>query len=279
MFEYQKAVLGLPPGERAERDLSWLDTSRAMDLSADGRLLLFHESGQGGGRTGAVYLRKTDGVSPPVRLGEGFAVALSPDQKWALTFRTESPSELFAVPTGPGEPKVLHGGTVAYENWGRWFADGQRILVEGYYAPAGSARSFVQGLDGPPRPITPDGVVGTDVSPDGRFVAALDPDKKIALYPVDGGDPRVVPGPPEQGELGRFDAEGRSIYVTEFDGRVARIFRRDIASGRREPWKEIPLADPAGVSLVEPIIAADGASYVYTAHRTLSALYTVEGLR
>jgi hypothetical protein len=89
----------------------------------------------------------------------------------------------------------------------------------------------------------------------------------------------VVPGPPEPGELGRFGADGRWIYTTEFDGRVARIYRRDLASGRREPWKEIVPDDPAGVWLVQPIFTPDGASYVYTTHRNLAALYLVEGLR
>ncbi|MGH9317795.1 MAG: protein kinase domain-containing protein, partial [Thermoanaerobaculia bacterium] len=73
----------LPRGETSERDLSWLDLSAVNDISADGRTVLFGEQGEGGGGTGVVYVRKTDG-SPPVRLGEGYALALSPDKKWAL---------------------------------------------------------------------------------------------------------------------------------------------------------------------------------------------------
>jgi WD40 repeat protein len=278
MFEYQKAVFGLPPGESVERDLSWLDTSRAMDLSADGRLLLFHESGQGGGRTGAVYLRRTDGASPAVRLGEGLALALSPDGKWALTLRADSPSDLFLLPTGPGEPRVLHGGSLLYTNQGMWFPDGRRVLVTAQ-EPGHADRSYVQSIDGPPRPITPEGTVAAAVSPDGRVVAALDPARRIVFYPVDGGEPRTSLGPAEPGELGRFGPDGRWLYATEFDGRVARIYRRDVASGRREPWKELKPADPAGVDLIEPIMTPDGASYVYTVHRILSSLYAVEGLR
>ena len=67
-----------------ERDLSWLDWSQANDLSSDGKNLLFTESGEGGGPSYGVYLRKTDG-SPAVRLGEGQALALSPDAKWVLS--------------------------------------------------------------------------------------------------------------------------------------------------------------------------------------------------
>ena len=74
------------------------------DLSADGKTLLFDEEGGGGaldysksgGLTYAVYIRKTDG-SPAVLLGEGGAVALSPDGKWAIAQTQESPSQLQAA--------------------------------------------------------------------------------------------------------------------------------------------------------------------------------------
>ncbi len=105
-------VFGLSPGEASERDLSWLDGSAAADLSSDGRMLLLAEKGEGGGGVGAVYVRKTDG-SPPVRLGEGYALALSPDKKWALAAPI-SFTELLLLPTGIGQAKKLErGGTRA----------------------------------------------------------------------------------------------------------------------------------------------------------------------
>ncbi|MGB6386210.1 MAG: protein kinase, partial [Terriglobales bacterium] len=77
-------LIGLAPGDTKERDLSWLDWSVPGDLSADGRTVLFGETGEGGGPKYAVYLRKTDG-SPAIRLSEGIGLGLSPDGKWALT--------------------------------------------------------------------------------------------------------------------------------------------------------------------------------------------------
>ena len=53
-------------------------------LSADGKTAVFTEQGEAGGPGYSVYLRKLDG-SAPVRLGEGNALALSPDGKWVLT--------------------------------------------------------------------------------------------------------------------------------------------------------------------------------------------------
>ncbi len=88
------------PGEAAERDLSWLDAAVLADISADGRRILFSETGVAGGPRGSTYLRGTDG-SAAVRLGDGYAQALSPDGRWAIV-QTESP-HLDVIPTGPGQ--------------------------------------------------------------------------------------------------------------------------------------------------------------------------------
>ena len=63
-------MVGLTAGSSKERDLSWMDWSAPKDLSADGKTLLFTESGEAGGENYASYLRQTDG-SPAVRLGDG----------------------------------------------------------------------------------------------------------------------------------------------------------------------------------------------------------------
>src|SRR6185369_14520701 len=85
---WRRELVGIFPGEARQRDLSWLDYTYPSDISADGKTLLFDEEGGGGalsyskssGLTYAVYIRKTDG-SPAVLLGEGGAIALSPDGK------------------------------------------------------------------------------------------------------------------------------------------------------------------------------------------------------
>jgi hypothetical protein len=90
------------PGDDADRDLSWLDGSYPMDLSADGTQILFAEFGQGSGPEGAGYLRGTDG-SAAIRLGAGTALALSPDARWAI-FRSGPATTpyLELLPTGAG---------------------------------------------------------------------------------------------------------------------------------------------------------------------------------
>jgi len=61
-------IIGRPPGSDRDRDLSLLDWSLVRDLTPDGKLLLFDETGEGGGARHALYMRNTDG-SPAVQLG------------------------------------------------------------------------------------------------------------------------------------------------------------------------------------------------------------------
>ena len=77
-------IRGILAGDERERDMSFLDYSFASDLAADGKTLLFDEEGEAGGANYTVFLRKSD-RSPVIRLGEGNALALSPDLKWALS--------------------------------------------------------------------------------------------------------------------------------------------------------------------------------------------------
>jgi hypothetical protein len=66
-------------GDAEDCDLSWLDFSAVEGISPDGSMVLFYESGQGGGPDYATFLRRTDG-SPPVRVDSGRALTLSPDK-------------------------------------------------------------------------------------------------------------------------------------------------------------------------------------------------------
>ncbi|MBV9497046.1 MAG: serine/threonine-protein kinase, partial [Acidobacteria bacterium] len=97
------ALLYQAPGETAERDVSWLDWSILTDLAPDGRSILFNETREGGGARNAVFLRRA-GEATPIRLGDGFGDALSPDGKWVLA---HTGAKLSLLPTGPGDAREL----------------------------------------------------------------------------------------------------------------------------------------------------------------------------
>src|ERR1700704_2004088 len=125
------------PGMSEERDLSWLEFSAPVGFSRDGRVLLFREHGGAVGDKYAVCLRQTDG-SPVVRLGEGHAMALSPDSKWALAFVPGQREQLVLYPTGAGESRRLDSGPIERFNVGNpaasltsWFLDGRGFVLCG----------------------------------------------------------------------------------------------------------------------------------------------------
>ena len=174
-----------------EVDLSWFDFSLGADLSNDGKSILFDEGGIADGAKGGVYLRETDG-SPAVHLGEGHALGLSPDSKWALSMPNDSQERLVLLPVHAGQPRVLKAEGLEYRS-AEWFPDGKRILFSA--APHGRPpRLYVQELEGgTPRPITPEGVEIGPISPDGENAMGRGPGPAIFLYPVSGGRSRPVP--------------------------------------------------------------------------------------
>ena len=272
--DWVETTMGLLSGAAKESDLTWFDDSRANALSSDGQTLLFTEGGIAGGGNGAVYLRRTDGA-PAVRIGDGHAEALSPDQKWIATLRNGA---LVLLPAGAGESKAIP--TPGFEVQGAgWFPDGKRILFFAF-ARGQRARVYVADLaGGAPRAITPEGFVGRQVSPDGRFFLARDEQRHVFLYPVDGGEPRPLPGIAPSEAIAGFDAAGTGAFVASLHLPL-KIVRYDIASGRREVWKDIQVSDPAGVVQLNTIVLTpDGKSYAYTFFRMLSRLYVVHGLK
>jgi hypothetical protein len=103
-------------------------------------------------------------------------------------------------------------------------------------------------------------------------------------YPVAGGEPRAVPGLREGDMPLRYDRDGRFIFVREptpDEPTRGLVVRLDVRTGRREPWKDLRPANPAGVSNILPWIrlSADGRAHAFSYERTLSNLYVVQGLR
>ena len=278
----RREVVGLAPGESRERNLSWLDWSFPVDLSADGRTLLFDEQNVSPDRGYSIYLRKTDG-SAAIRLGEGRSLALSPDGKWALAVVGSGPdAHLALLPTGVGDAQALPASSLVYQS-ATWFPDGRRILL-GAHAPGRGSRLYMQEVpDGRPQAISPEGVVvglAKAVSPDGTQVVAIGSDGTVALYPIGAGEPRAVPGVTREDQPFGWTADGRGIYVLRGTGLPARVEVVDVSTGRRRFWKEIAPPDPAGVLSVSPVLMTpDGKSYVYSYRRVLDDLFLVEGLK
>jgi len=275
-----KARLGisaLPPGETRERSLSWFDWSLLADMSADGKNIVFSETGEAAAGNYSMFLRKTDG-SPAVRLGEGAFGPLSPDGQWVVS-TVGSPAKLMLLPTGVGEPRQLTDDKTDHYNVA-WLPDSKSILFSSAEAGHGPRSYLLDIQGGNQRAITPEGTVGGVVSPDGKLLLAIDRNRQRWLYAIAGGEAQkfnIVPNPNER-ILG-FLPDGKSLLLRSLSVPVE-ITRVDIATGHRELWKEIAPADLAGVQSI-PVVkfSADGKSYAYSVGHLLSDLYVVDGLK
>ena len=285
---WRRELIGMTADDAKQHDLSWLDYTYPADLSGDGKTLLFDEEGGGGsldysksgGLSYAVYIRKTDGA-PAVLLGEGGAVALSPDGKSVIAQTQDSPSQLKLLTTGAGEAKDLTKDNINH-SWSHWFPDGKRILFSGN-EPGKGVRLYVRDIaSGKSEPITQEGVNGTSfvISPDSQWIAGIGPDQKGYLFPVAGGDPRPIAGlnPGEQPIT--FSSDSKSLYVYQPGELPASVNRLDLQSGQRSLWKQLMPSDPAGVETIGPILMTpDAKTCVFGYHRMLADLYLVEGLK
>jgi Tol biopolymer transport system component len=257
-----------------------MDWSAPKDLSDDGKTLLFSESGEGGGENYTVYVRETDG-SPAIRLGEGIGYALSPDKKWVVSGLPKPPVQLSVIPTGAGESRALTRDNINHV-WVRWFPDGKRILSSGD-EPGKGVRVYVQDLNGgQARPISGEGVSASlfAISPDGRQVAIVAADQKSVLLPVEGGESRPIAGMEVGDAPISWAADGRSLFVYHLGDVPAHVYKLDVATGHKQPWKQLIPPDVSGVTDVSAIfITPDGNNYVYEYGRTLSDLYLVNDVK
>jgi serine/threonine protein kinase len=105
--DWRVGIIGLAPASSKEEDMSWADFSAIRDLSNDGKLLLFDESGEAGGLNGGIYLRKMDG-SAPVRLADGNSNSLSADSKWVMGLNGVDLNNLIFLPTGTGQEQTVN---------------------------------------------------------------------------------------------------------------------------------------------------------------------------
>ncbi len=275
-YKHSTPVVALAPGQNSERDITPLDDVVIFDLSDDGTMFLFQYYGQGSGTNYTSYLGKTDGA-PAKRLGEGAAVALSPDGRWALTIMNQ-PREALLVPTGAGLNRKLDRTGIDFQGAENFAPDGTHVLFIGS-APGQRARSYIQAIDGGrPQPLTPEGITGTLLSPDGKFLLAADAKGALLLYPLHGGEAREVRGLGSGDEAIRWGRNGHLFCFDRSTGANA-IYDLDPWTGRKTVLSRIVPADPGGiVGRLWIRLSADGKAYVYSFQRYLSELYLVKGL-
>ena len=239
----RREIVAVSGPDGLERNLTWFDWSFPIDLTRDGKTLLFMEQNV---QPPGVYLRKLDG-SPAVRLGDGYTFSLSPDGRWALASRDPAKGQLSLLPTGPGEQKDLSPTGLNVQAVS-WIPNASRVLISGN-EPGRRSRLWVLDISGgKPRAITPEGVsfAFSTPSPDDRWVVALGPDRRYGLYPLEPGEPRPLPGLDPEEIAVQWSPDGRAVVVYKPAGAPLRVELFDVETGSRKLWKEIPASRSLG---------------------------------
>ena len=268
-------IVGQPPGESSERNLSWHEASNFTELSRDGKKLLLLRGV--GGRDLPAPDRRRAGRAPHLRSRGG----LSPDGNWVVrTGLDQYTGHLLLVPTGAGEPRPIAVPPIA--PWSaRWFADNRRLLLTGN-EEGKALRAWIVDTTGAraPRPITPEGIGCWLLSPDDHTAACVRPQTKGYLYPLDGGEPRPIRGFVPGDALLQWTADGRYILVSEAYSVPARVMKIDVQTGERTLWRELVPQNPVGIAgTIVPAITPELSAWAYTLLRNVNDLYVVDGLR
>ena len=267
----------LPPDGSAARDLAWLDSSLAFELSTDAQSLLFVELSNGEGRNSAIYLRKTDG-SPAVRLGYGNRPALSPNGKWVACIHNDGGrSALMLLPTGPGESRFAKIEGLHFDGV-EWFPDNKKILFTGNET-GHATRTWIYDLEADKATaLTPEGTRGTRVSPDGQWFVTVDP-HKLLLSPVGGGESKTVADLAPGESVVRWSGDGRYIFLQQREPSNIKVSRLEIATHRKEPWLVVKVPEPGAQFLGPLALSADGKACASTFQHDLANLFLVKGLK
>jgi serine/threonine protein kinase len=262
---------GNSPTEAVDSRFAW---STSADISADGNTLLFYQWGYesiDGSDVSGVYLQRLES-SEPLKLGPGKALALSPDGNWALALQQTKPQpQLVLLSTSLGQARPLSNPGIKEYHYASFFPDGKQILFTGVEARDEAViRSFVQDVNtGQVHPLTEEGTTALRISPDGKRVITLQPDRSYYVQGLDGGEPKAIPGLETDDEPIQWSVNGRAVFVKGAGDFATKIYRVDLETGERQEWKDIDPPNKVGhVGLeVNPggiLITPDGKVCIYT---------------
>lgn len=263
-------------------DISWHDWNIAKDISRDGQSVLFEDSSEAAGNQYFIAIRKLDG-SLPVELGMGSAGGLSPDGKWAVSILAGTPGQVTLVPTGAGQPRTIPtpGLEQIYSGSGHFMGDGKHIAIYGSEHGHGVRCYAVDINGGKPIPITPEGITGGLISPNGKYVVR-DNDAGIStVYPIGAG---AAPYPIPNLESGfipiQWAQDESSIYGYRRGEYATKVYKVNVVTGKQTLLQALQPATTTGAVSTSPVITTrDGSRFAYSYYQVLSVLYVISGLR
>ncbi len=266
------------------KDLSWLDFSYLRAISDDGKTILFEEEGSSSNNY-QVFVRDVDG-SPAVALGDGYALALSRDKRWALGQKLTDPvQEIWLLPVGPGEARRISPPNLQPLIAASFLSDGKRIIYVANEA-GHPLRTWMQELDSPtPRPVTPEGIFGWLVSPDDKWLLtngrrrAAAAVQQAGLVALTGSEVKEIPGlRPDDIILGWTDDNQLFAGTPDRQRQAFHLIKLNPFTGTRTPFRDLYGIAISGVFPDAPMFTPDGATYGFDYRLRLADLYVVSGI-
>ena len=280
------AAMAASPSNSAPRDISVLGHGAHAVFSWDAKTVAFTESGSGTPLDYLVYSQRA-GDRAAVEIGEGSALAITPDGRYVVAMIPSQRTKIRLLPTGAGEVRTFDVAPVEVDyDFVSWMPGGKEFVFLGHEGPK-APHAYVASIEGGPvRPLTKDlsAHFWNRVSPDGKYViqgpgvALLGTTTNWGTIPMEVVE--LATGQARQAALQPGDEpivwseDGRHLYVAHENRNDATIFRVDPFTGHREVWREIRQPDPAGLNtLTSYTVTPSGNAYGYTLTRVLSSLY------
>ncbi len=276
----ERLAMAISASKGETENISWHDWDVAKDISSDGQSVLFEDASEAAPPVYSVAIRKIDGT-PPIQLGDGSAGGLSPDGKWAISIITGSPGRVTLYPIGPGQPRPIPitGLERIHNGSSHFLADGKRITINGNERGHGVRCYLVDVDSGKLTPITPEGITGGLVSPDGRSIVAnngLTP----AVYPVAGGAPRSIPGLEPGFVPVKWSEDTSAIYGFRPGQVPMKVYKVNLFTGEKTLIQNLGAKAPVGIVYIAPVVLnRDASRFAYSYYQVFSVLFMISGLR
>lgn len=275
----QAEIAGTDPTTGKERrGLEWFNGSVTPDISPDGKAIAFLEFGGPADRLYIVAYRKLDG-SAPVALGPGTRPKFSPDGAIVAAPILTRPPVVGLSPIGTGDSRRLPVGDIVSLNDVAWFPDGKHLLLIG--ATEGQPlRTYEMDLaGGKPQALGPADFIGVAVAKDGKRIAGHDDSGAALVFDRETQKVQPIPGVGPQDRLEKWTEDGQGLLVSAETLREAKMYRLDVASGKRTLLQTVEPVEKAGsVEWVWLSYSEATKTYAYSTIRVLSVLYVVQGL-
>lgn len=258
-----------------ESEISEFDFSHVDDMTQDGKVLLFTESGDAGGLHYAAYVY--DRISSKARrFGSGRALSLSHDGKQALTVDPQDRTALTITSLASGRATRVPGSGFHYQ-WAKFSHTGD-LLVGGSFAGQPLLIAHQNISTGTVLPIVDAPYLDSvAISPDGTTIAGRLADK-TEIFDLSTKAIQPLPAALQDTPVA-WSADGKSLFLLTSSHSVYSILEFFIPTGTITSWKTISPQNAATfVGMAGVAAAPNSDAYAYSAHLNLSHLYVVDGL-